>query len=133
MRTGADDDVGFHSIVIQPFHLREDRCDANAAADEHVFLGLTLLIRHVDELRRTSERAYNIEEGVADIVFRHLLSRFSDSLEDNCHGAVPRVVVADCERDTLSFFCHFNNQELPRKSRSRETRCLDFHHKGVLC
>ena len=44
------DNVCFHAVFIQPFHLRINRCDTNATTYEYKTLILTFLVSEMYEL-----------------------------------------------------------------------------------
>ena len=124
---GADYDVGLHSLLVEPLHLRVDGRGAHASGHEEDPLLPQLLRREVHEVGRASERAGEVGEAVALLHVAYLLGRDADGLGNDGYCARLAVVVADRERNALTLLVGADDDELARLSRSGHERGVDLH------
>ena len=126
-------DIRRDPLLLQPFDLRIDRRCADAAGHKENVHFPEFLRRLFGELRGTSERSHDILKEIALVQLRHPVATRADNLEDDQHGALLAVIVADGQRNALAVAIDFYNQELSRQTLRGDARCLDIHEPNLLC
>ena len=129
--SGAEDDIRLDAVLMQPLHLRINRCSTDTAGDEDERLLLQLLDRCVDHLGRSAERSYDIRERITGLQVAHLLGGSAHYLEYDGDGLRLSVVICDGKRNSLAQLSELRNHKLTRLTLHGNKWCLD-DHKPVL-
>ena len=119
----ADNRIGGDAVLMQPFHLRINRGGSDTAGDEDDFLFLQLLRIHIDQIRGFSQRSDEIFKGIALAEILHALRRRSDRLKYDRDRPLVAVVIADRERNPLTFLVNLHDHELTGLTMSCDARC----------
>ena len=141
---GADDDVGAHAMLGEPFGLGIDggRADASGYKEDSMSIGAARSIsfavwsigamrsirgEELNEVGGLAEGTGEVEEEVAFLKGVDLFGGAADGLGDDGHGAGRRVVVADGQGNTFAELVDTNDDELTREGRFGYTGCEDLH------
>ncbi len=122
----ADDPGRPVAGLLEGAQLREDRRDAEAAADEDD-------VPHLPDVALEAEGSDEVGEGVPLLeVPHHLLRRLAEGLDDDGDGAPLRVVVRDGERDPLAPLVQPHHHEMARPGRPRDVGRVDVPEESYV-
>ena len=126
LRAKADDADDVAAVLLEGAQLREDRGDAQAAADADD-------LSPEANVRGATHGAGEAEErGALEARRLHFPGGLSDGLDHEGDGPLLAVKIGDGERDSLAAFMGEDDDELARPGRPRHERVANFEQIGRL-
>ena len=129
----TDNNIRINAVLMQPFHLWIYWCSTYTTSYKKDLFLFYFFERLCAQVRRLSQRTYEITESISCLQCGKFLCGRSDRLEYNSNCTGFSVIVTNSQRNTLADFIHFYDDKLSRQTMLCNTRSLYNHLVDIAC